>query len=280
MSTKHPFPKLLAALLLLTTLSRTAQAQVTPPKDSIDYYSKVIRAIYKKAFDSLRQSDDYKEAIERFHHHLHLSNGYGSFTFVGNVAQASYDILNKDIAQSGFPALKGPQVGLGFGFTREYRNRWILDFFIMTGVDNTSEKGDSSFQVSFRNVPQINIGYDFVKSPKVNIYPYAGLAGRVTDLKYKQPNQVNSNPTSIVDIMQKEGQTEVTKYSLSYQAGVGVDVVLSENERGSGIMFFLKGGTDGIIGSRTWNIHGVKYDADIKQGAWNLAFGVKFFGRR
>jgi hypothetical protein len=278
MSTMRPFPKLLAALLLLTTLSRPAHAQVTP-KDSIDYYRKAIHNIYKKAFDSLRQSDEYKVAVERFHHHLHLSNGYGSFTFVGNVAQASYDVLNKDIAQSGFSSLKGPQVGLGFGFTREYRNRWILDFFVMTSADNKSEKGDSSFSISFRNVPQINIGYDFIKSPKVNIYPYAGLAGRVTDLKYQQPNQVNSNPTSIVDIMQKEGQTEVTKYSLSYQAGVGVDVVVSENERGIGTMLFLKGGTDGIIGSRTWNIHGVKYDADIKQGAWNLALGVKFFRR-
>ncbi|MDO6430780.1 hypothetical protein Q4E93_09280 [Flavitalea sp. BT771] len=275
----RPFPKLLAALLLLMTLTRPAQAQVNPTKDSIDYYRKVIHAMYQKAFDSIRQSDDYKVAIERFHLHLHLTNGYGSFTTFGNVAQASYDILNKDIAQSNFPPLKGPQGGIGIGFTREYRNRWILDFVVMVGVYNKSEKGDSSLQISFRNVPQINIGYDFVKSPKVNIYPYAGLAGRVTDLKYQQPNQVSGNPTSIVDILQKEGLTEITKFNLSYQAGLGVDIVVSEKEQGNGIMLFLKGGTDGIIGSRTLNIHGVKYDADIKQGAWSLALGVKFFRR-
>jgi len=68
-------------------------------------------------------------------------------------------------------------------------------------------------------------------------------------------------------IIQKQGLTEVTKFNLSYQAGLGVDVVVSEKEGGSGIMLFLKGGTDGIIGSRSWDIHGVKYDADIKQGA-------------
>ena len=98
--------------------------------------------------------------------------------------------------------------------------------------------------------------------------------------KTLQPNQVNSNPTSIVDIIQKQGLTEVTKFNLSYQAGLGVDVVVSEKEGGNGIMLFLKGGTDGIIGSRTWDIHGVKYDADIIQGTWSLALGIKFFRRR
>ena len=98
--------------------------------------------------------------------------------------------------------------------------------------------------------------------------------------KTLQPNQVNSNPSGIVDIIQKQGLTEVTKFNLSYQAGLGVDVVVSEKEGGNGIMLFLKGGTDGIIGSRSWDIHGVKYDADIKQGTWSLALGIKFFRRR
>jgi hypothetical protein len=128
-------------------------------------------------------------------------------------------------------------------------------------------------------VPQVNIGYDFIKSTKVNLYPYAGLGGRVTNLKYQQPDQVNNQFTSIVDIVQKEGITEANKFNLAYQVGLGVDVVVSENKQSSGIMLFLKGGTDGVIGSRTFDIHGVKYNADIKQGAWSLAFGVKLFGR-
>jgi opacity protein-like surface antigen len=275
----HPFPKLLAALLLLIILTRPAQAQVSPSTDSIDYYRKAINAMYKKAFNSLRQSDEYKVAAERFRHHLHLTNAYAAFTAFGNLAQASYDVVNKGIAQSGFPPLKGPQAGLGFGITREYRNRWILDFSVVIGDYNTSKKGDSSVKCSFRNVPQVNIGYDFIKSTKVNLYPYAGLGGRVTNLKYQQPDQVNDHFTSIVDIVQKEGITEANKFNLAYQVGLGVDVVVSENKQSSGIMLFLKGGTDGVIGSRTLDIHGVKYNADIKQGAWSLAFGVKLFGR-
>jgi len=236
--------------------------------------------MYKKTYDSLRQSDTYQAAIEGYKRHTRRSNGYTSFTIYGDVGQASYDAVNRGIAQTGFPPLNGPQYRLGLGTSHEYHDRWLLEFYFgIFGIPNKSKKGDSSVKSSYSNALQLNFGYDFIRSQKINIYPYAGLAMRFTDLRYKQPDLVNNNFTSIVDIVQKEGLTYATKLNLSYQAGVGFDFVIHENQKGNGTMFFLKAGTDGIFGSRTFKIKGVKYDADIKQGAWVVAFGFKFFGR-
>ena len=282
----RPLKSCLALLLLFSSiLSANAQfpdphTRTPDPTDSIEYYRKIISDLYKNTYDSLRQTDAYKAALANWQRLAWKSSGYTSFTIFGDVGQASYDVVNKGIAISGFPPLNGPQYRIGIGLSHESRNRWIFEFYYaIFGINNKSKKGDSSVKSSYGNLLQFNFGYDLIKSQKINIYPYAGLALRFTDLTYKQPDLVNNNFTSIIDIVQKDGITNANRMNLSYQAGLGFDFVVHEGQKGAGTMLFLRAGTDGIIGSRTFEIKGVKYDADIKQGAWQIAFGFKFFGR-
>lgn len=272
-------------VIFVCTLSANAQYseyhhREPKPIDSVKYYKKTISDLYKNTLDSLRQSETFKTALEGLQRISRRSNGYTSFTIYGDVGQASYDVVNKGISVYGFPPMNGPQYRVGLGISHEYHSRWIIEFYYATfGINNKSNKGDSSVKSSYSNWLQLNFGYDLIKSQKINIYPYAGLAARQTDLTYKQPDEMNPNFTSIVDIVQKDGTTNGNKLNLSYQAGIGFDFVVHESEKGAGTMLFLRAGTDGIFGSRTFKIHGVKYDADIKQGAWVVAFGFKFFGR-
>ena len=263
------------ALFLSGTLSVSAQT------DSIYYYRNQASKIYRDAYDSLRKSDAYKMAIERWQYHANRSNGYSAFTLYGDLGRANYDVINKGIGQSGFPPLAGPQLRVGMGITTEYHSRTIFEFYFFTiGLFNKSKKGDSSIVSSYNNLLQFNFGYDFIRSNKINIYPYAGFALRNTILNYNQPDQVNNNFTSIVDIVQKEGATYGSKFNLSYQAGVGFDFVISESKKGGGIMLFTRAGTDGIIGSRDFKVKGLKYHTDIQQGGWQCTFGVKLFKRQ
>lgn len=280
------FTKPVALLLLLSwTLSANAQSRRPHPRqdttiDSVEYYRKIISEMSKKTYDSLHQSEAYKTANEGWQRNIRKSNGYTSFALFGDVGQASYDVVNKGIVQAGFPPLNGPQYRLGLGISQEFENRLIMEFyFAVIGINNKSKKGDSSVKSSYNNILQFNFGYDLIKSKKINIYPYAGLSLRNTSLVYQQPDLVNNNFTSIVDIVQKDGTTEGNKLNLAYQAGLGFDFVIHEGDKGDGTMLFLRAGTDGIFGNRTFKIHGVKYDADIKQGAWIFAFGFKFFVR-
>jgi hypothetical protein len=275
-----------ALLFLIFSYGYVANAQFdhAPSRqtttDSILYYKKKISDLYKRTWDSLRQSETYLEAAGRLRHHTRLSNGYTSFTVFGDVARASYNAVNSGIAQSGFPALSGPQYHIGIGTSHEYHNRGILEFYIFTiGLSNVSKKGDETVKSSFSNLFQVNFGYDFIKSQKINIYPYTGLALRLTNLNYKMPAQTNNAPTSIVDIVQNDGSVIASKGNLSYQAGLGMDFVIHESARGTGTMLFLRAGTDGIFGNTTFKIDDKKYDAQIKQGAWIFAFGFKFFSR-
>lgn len=272
----------LSATQSLSVKAQSWQPPAKParPIDSAAYYQKIMGSLVKGALDSIRQSEAYKDAMEKYRHHVSSSNAYTAFTLFGDVGRANYDVINAGTAQSGFPALKGPQYRIGFGITSEYSDRMIFEFYFFTfGISNKVQKGDSTIKATYSNLVQYNFGYDLVPSKKINIYPYAGLAFRITTLEYKQPDQVNNNYTSIVDLVMKDGRTLGNKFNLSYQAGVGFDLVLHESEKGVGTMLFARAGTDGIIGTRDFKIKGIKYHTNIQQGAWQLALGFKFFTR-
>jgi len=266
--------KLLTLLALILSCTYTVHAQV----DSTKYYRKIISNIYRTNYDSLRKNPALLEATNNYARLIKNSVAYSSFTIFGAVSEASYGKLNSDIAKRGYPSIKGPLAGIGIGTTHEYRDRWMLEFYALLGLDNRSKKADSSLKVSYSSL-QINFGYDFVKSRKINIYPYTGLGLRVTDLNYKAPAQINNGYTSIVDIITTDQSTYTTNWNFSYQAGVNLDYVIHEGNSGNGTMLFLRAGTDGIFGNTTFKIHGLKYDPQIKQGAWQFALGFKFFSR-
>jgi hypothetical protein len=266
--------KLLTFFVLILSCAHTANAQV----DSSKYYRKIISNIYRANYDSLRKNPALIEAFNNYIRLTKNSIAYTSFTIFGAISDASYDKLNTDIAQRGYPSMKGPLVSIGIGTAHEYRNRWMLEFIVLLGLDNRSKKGDSSLKASYSSL-QINFGYDFIKSRKINIYPYTGLGLRITDLNYKAPARINNNYTSVVDIVATDQSIYTSNFALSYQAGVNLDCVIHEGDKGNGTMLFLRGGADGIFGNTSFKIHGVKYDPLIKQGAWQFALGFKFFSR-
>jgi hypothetical protein len=267
--------RLLTLFILVLSSTHAVHAQI----DSSKYYRKIISNIYRENYESLRKDPRLIEATNNFQRFMANSNIYSSFTIFGAISDVSYDKLNTDIAQRGYPAIKAPLVGIGVGTTHEYYNRWVLEFLILLGLDNRSKNGDSTLKVSYTDMVQVNFGYDFIKSRKINIYPYAGLGLRVADLNYKASAEINNNYTSVVDIVRADRSVYTSKISLCYQAGVNFDLVIHEGNKGSGTMLFLRAGTDGNFGNTTFKIDGVKYDPQLKQGTWQLAFGFKFFGR-
>jgi len=276
--------KFLAVLILLSSISN---AQVRPHenavsnKDSARHYQKVIGDMYRQAYDSLRHSEAYLQALEKYKQYSKPGAGYYSVVFFAEVTQADFGDLNKSIAPSGFGPLKGPTYRLGMGFSWQFHNRCILDFnFFALGLDHTTKKGNESIKSTFADLFQFNFGYDFIKSPRINIYPYVGLSLRGSNLSYNTPAQTNPNYTSIVDIVENARSVDGSATNLGYQAGLGLEYVLHERKKGGGTIFFVKVGTNRAFGNQTYSVEDVTYDPKIRQGDWIVTAGFKFFARR
>ncbi|MFT3824684.1 MAG: hypothetical protein QM731_12220 [Chitinophagaceae bacterium] len=275
--------KIVIALLILLPLAGTAQhtKEETKPKDSLRLYRRQLYDLQKRAYDSLKASEAYQELQQKINDRLERSDAYTSFNIFLSLAGADYDVLNASIAAEGFPAFGNVVGQYGFGFTIK-KQRFVWDItYAGLGIKRTSRHDDEKIKASYNSVVLVDVGYDFVKSPAVNIYPYAGLGMRIAQLSYSSPVIVNNTPGSIADIVQNNQSVSGDQYRLSYQAGIGFDFVIDRNkEHTSGTMVYLKAGTSGIVGNKEYDMEGVKYNPRIKYGEWIVTAGFRFFGRR
>ncbi|MFT3824685.1 MAG: hypothetical protein QM731_12225 [Chitinophagaceae bacterium] len=280
-------------LLLLFLLPAVAYAQprgtINNKKkvDSVDYYDERMRSmerfadsVRRQLLDSVRLTEAYKELERRRAELMQHSDRYFSFDFFAEVADADFDKLNSTLVPKGFSKMANGVFRLGFGITIKEK-AWLCDVaYAIGGFSEVAKKGDEEVKASFSSFLQADVGYDFIRSPGINLYPYAGIALRTSRLKYSTPSEVNGNYSDITDLIDNQRSVSDRIYKLGYQAGIGFEIsLLKDAKKTNGEMIFVKLGTNGIVGKERYKLGGVTYDPGIRYGKWIVAVGVKIFNR-
>ncbi|MDQ2751830.1 MAG: hypothetical protein M3R72_02295 [Bacteroidota bacterium] len=273
--------RLFLSFFLLFPVVLFAQSKYkVQPTDSIGFYSNLIRDRYKQVLDSLKNSPETKEVMERLNYLSSHSDNYRSVVFYTDVSAADFNHLNSTLVPEGFSALKKTILRFGYGFSSKY-NKVVFDFYIGTlGLNNKSKKGNENVKATFNNLFQVDLGYDLTRSQSVNIYPYAGVSIRSMSLEYNKPAQTNESYSDITNIVQNDPTVTTSATGVGYQAGIGFDFVIGNNKnKTSGTMIFVKAGTSGVFGNPAYKIQNIHYNPGIVYGRWNVTAGFKFFGR-
>jgi hypothetical protein len=268
-------------LLFLLALPFFAGAQKpSTSSDSADYYRQQMYQLERTLLDSLRRSEQYIYLRDRAETVWRPSGDYTAVTAFFDVAGADYDKLNSSITQSGFDALPNTAVRLGYGVSYQFdRGMFDLAFFAF-GLRNTTQKAGEKIVANFSGFFQFDLGYDLIAAKWINVYPYAGFSYRTSLLSYKKDPQLNSSFTDVTNIVVNDQSVRERCNKLGYQAGLGLDLVVSEQRRlGGGVMLFVKAGTNRIFGKEVYDIDGTEYKPGIQYGNWIATFGIKLFGR-
>lgn len=249
------------------------------PTDSIAAIEKKLSKMRKDAMEQLNQNEEYKTLSAQLLQMRRNSDNYGAFVIFGSLIGSDFEKFNKEIATAGFSPIKDNIVNIGIGFSYK-KNRRMFDFNVSGfGIGKKSKKGEEYIKTSFATMFQLEWGYDFIKSNRINIYPFAGLGLRNSTLEYKPKVTTNPAYTSVLDIIQNNKSFNVFTTTIGYQAGMGAEFVLSPNNRNNGSILFLKAGTNRPFKEKAFEIEGVKYNPEFKYGNMVYTLGVKFFGR-
>jgi hypothetical protein len=190
--------------------------------------------------------------------------------------------LNAAIAKDGFgPLSNAPYWRVGLGLSHKGYNGIMFDFnYIILGFNRVIHNGSEKITANVSELFGVQLGYAVINCRKFTVYPYAGLDLRISNLSYDKPSVVNPVFNSIASIVQNNRSASGGQTHVSYEAGLGIDWVIHENEKShGGTMLFGKFGTTGIFGDETYSVSGVDLKTGIKYGVWAAQIGFKFFGR-
>ncbi len=147
------------------------------------------------------------------------------------------------------------------------------------GLNKASKSGSESIKTSFTTFFQMERGYDFIKSNMINIYPFAGIGLRSSLLKYNSAKITNSVFSNVTGIIQNDKSFNESTIEFGYQAGLGLEIVITKRSKQSGTLLFFKGGTNMPFKKKSFKVEGINYDPNFKYGELVGAVGFKFFGR-
>lgn len=265
-------------LLLVIAIPFNLLAQSETRVDSVDYYRKQLGVLWRNAIDSFRNSGEYKTAYTNFMNKVKVSNNYGSFTIFMDLVHSDFRQFNKMLAQDGFPPLEEIGYRVGFGFGRKF-DHFMVDIYLASiGIGNRSKKGIERVSSSFSNAFLFDLGYDVLNSSKISLYPYAGISGRFSQIKYHKRSVANPNYTSITNMLSDGNDVQLESTRIGYQLGVGIDMTLFQNKaRTSKTILFVKGGMNRPIWKDKYKHDDLPaYQPNIKNGDWMLTVGFKF----
>lgn len=272
--------KFLVLLALVPAIAFSQDNHKKGNRDSLNYYSNQLRQISNKSYDSMRASAPYQEALAGYQRNLKKSNGYVSFAFFGGVTHSDFSKFNKSIAQSGFKPLNENTPSFGLGMSAK-NNRFLFDFYVFSAcVSRKTEKDDETIKFNLTNMWMFDLGYDVLKSRVVSFYPYAGVSFRFAQISYTKPAQTNPDYTDISNFLINDRSITFNSDRFGYQAGLGLDLLLKENEeRNSKTYFFVKAGVNRPIGGEKYKDGSLRFNPQIKSGEWAVHFGFKFAGK-
>lgn len=111
------------------------------------------------------------------------------------------------------------------------------------------------------------------------IYPFAGIGLRSSLLKYNSAKITNSVFSNVTGIIQNDKSFNESTIEFGYQAGLGLEIVITKRSKQSGTLLFFKGGTNMPFKKKSFKVEGINYDPNFKYGELVGAVGFKFFGR-
>jgi hypothetical protein len=272
---------LILIFALLGPMFLKAQRRETPPKDSTQIYRRQLSTLWRNTYDSLRSSEKYKELLSNIDRLQGKSGDYGGIVVFADLVHSDYSKLNESIVKSGFSPLKSNLLRIGFGASNK-SGKLISDIYLaIVGFNNESKKINEKIKTSVASLLQYDFGYDLTKSSFIDIYPFVGLSLRFSNLNYTKPAEINPNYTNISNILVSNQTAYSTSFRLGYQAGIGIDLNLSssKNQKESTI-FFTKFGVNRPFSVDKYNVEGVNYKPEVRQGIWVWAFGLKFVGKQ
>ena len=276
--------KLMKKLLLTPTLLMICTfcfSQFREQKiDSIAYYQKQIQQMFEANRNAVINDSNYKYMRLSLNRLAKNADKYGAFVIYTSVSSADFAKFNADNALSGFPAFRGNMVGFGIGMSRK-RNRRLFEInFGMVSLTKKVEKDSSQIKTGYNHITQFEFGYDLIKDRRINLYPYAGFGLREINISYNTPYRRNSNPRNITEVVQNNQSVGGSQFGLSVQAGIGLDIVLTNINRTRGTILFAKAGTNQLLlGYRKFKLDGFEYDPQLKYSNVVIAAGFKFFGK-
>ncbi|HEX4958067.1 MAG TPA: hypothetical protein VFV46_07810 [Lacibacter sp.] len=266
----------LAFIISITCSKVNAQ---TTAKDSINYYNSEIRKLTKRYRDSLFNNPAFREYSDHARRLRAKTDDYAGFHLYLQTSSADFSGINNDHNGLGFSGFSGSHLAIGYGFTSK-KNRRIFDWNLTAfgiGKKSTSNLGD--LKTSFMTAFQFEWGYDFIKKNTINIYPYAGFGIRSEGLEYHNKASYNGTPTNLTNVIQNNTSVNDYKSSISYQAGIGMEFVITNPAKNGGVILCLKGGTNQPFSKKSFSFGSFNYDPQINYGAWYITTGFKFFGR-
>lgn len=268
-------------LLFFLPLTVFSQEESKPYfTDSLEYYQRQLSEIQKRTQDSMRESRAYKDAMAGIERNRGKTNNYSGFVIFTGLMSSEYGAFNTSITQSGFDPIDALSLQFGFGISLR-EDPITFDVYYMAGSGATTKKGDEKISASVINFFQMDLGVNIVKARKLSVYPFLGLAYRLSFLEYEKPDELNTAFTNISDLVINDQSVNMNSSRIGYQAGVGMDVVISENKRNtSNIVLFTKAGISRPIWKDKYKFQGIEYNPGIKHGRWAISLGLKFCGRQ
>lgn len=254
----------------------TAQSTI---KDSINYYNAEIRKLTKRYRDSLFNNPAFREHSDNARRLRVKTDDYSGFHLYLQTSSADFSRINNDHNGLGFSGFRGSHLAIGYGFTFK-KNRRIFDLNLTAfGISQKSTSNLGDLKTSFMTAFQFEWGYDFIKKNTINIYPYAGFGLRSEGLEYRNKAIYNSTPSNLTNVIQNNTSVNDYKSSISYQAGIGMEFVITNPAKNGGVILCLKGGTNQPFRKKSFSFGSFNYDPQINYGAWYITAGFKFFGR-
>jgi hypothetical protein len=208
-----------------------------------------------------------------------MKDSYRGMIIYTQIANADFSKLNADLSTSDFSPFSGPLWAVGYGFTFK-KNRRIFDLNVGAfGVGKKTERNDESIKTSFGSFFELAWGYDFIKSNRINFYPYLGVGLRSLSLDYKAKVQTNPSASDITNIIQNDRSVSDDVTELGMLVGLGFEVVLSKSNRPGGTILFIKAGTNRPFKQKSFDFDGYKYNSGLNPGNFIISTGFKFFSR-
>ena len=234
----------------------TSGQVVNSKTDSIEYYNNELILLNKAYNESLTNSPEFISLNQNLKRLSVASDNYKALAIYTGIFSANMEKFNADNALNNFPAISGPiPLGKKSAIENEYIKTHMSALF------------------------QFEWGYDFIKNNAVNIYPYAGFGLRATNLEYKSQEQPNPGFNNLSDISAGNKSVKGDMTRLGYQAGVGLEYVLTQKNSMGGALVFFKAGTNRPFTNKPFTFEGLEYDPGFKYGEWAITAGFKFFGR-
>jgi hypothetical protein len=267
-------------LVFLFFIPFLSKAQYHEPKiDSLNYYQQEINNLTRVHQQKLITDSHFIALRENVVRLSAQRDSYRGMMLYTQVADVDFSKLNADLSANGFTPLSGPLWSFGYGFTFK-KNRRIFDLNATAfGMEKKTKKDGESIKVSFGTFFEFVWGYDFIKNKSINLYPYFGVGLRSTSLDYKAKAQINPSPSSIFNIVQNDRSVSDNITELSYQAGAGLEVVISKAKRSGGTLLFVKGGTNQAFKDKGFDLKGNNYNPEFNVGNFIIHAGFKFFSR-